>query len=103
MLGKSNILRDNVLRKELGGKEEVTELGGDLAERVIPGGQVQKCFEKGEATGLQGSPRMSQVQRMSSIRSQGVLLWLMAVENKRRQTRNKRLDMRKEDFQGGRH
>ena len=40
---------------------------------VIPGGQVQKCFEKGKATGLQGSPWMSQVQRMSSVRSQGSL------------------------------
>lgn len=49
MLGKGNILRDKVLRKEFGQREEIEEMGEDLAERVIPGGQVQKCFEKGEA------------------------------------------------------
>lgn len=73
MLGKSNILRDKVLRKEFGQREEVKEVGEDLAERVIPGGQVQKCFERGEATGLQSSPWMSQVQRTGSIRSRGNL------------------------------
>lgn len=44
-------------------------MGGNLSESVIPGGQVQKCFEEGKVTDLQGSPWMSQVQTMRSIRS----------------------------------
>lgn len=40
----------------------VTEVGQDLAEIVIPGDQVQKCSEKGEATGLQRSAEMSKMQ-----------------------------------------
>lgn len=65
-MGKGNILRD----KEEGSDDkegEVTEVGGDLAESVIPGDQVQKCSERGEVTGLQGSTKMSKMQWPKSI------------------------------------
>ena len=42
-------------------------MGGDWLESVIPGHQVQKRFEKSEATGLQDSTEMTQRQWMETI------------------------------------
>lgn len=42
-------------------------MGGDRAESAISGDQVQKCFEKSEATGLQDSTEMIQRQWMETI------------------------------------
>lgn len=44
-------------------------MGGDLAERVIPGGQAQKHFWESEVINLQGSTAMSKGQWMKSIHS----------------------------------
>lgn len=65
MLGESDILKD---KKRDNDKEgAITEMRGDQVETVIPGDQVQKYFEKSEATGLQGNTEMIQRQWVETI------------------------------------